>query len=213
MKTKQKVLMAVMAATFVLGNVTQVAAQTARAEIIVVNRTGAEITEFIISPSVEHYPENSSCFAADGFEESDSAVFTVMLPDDMMGFDAFDIEVLSGGKWYVTQGGVIINFQRGDTPTLELYATEKDFIGGLANTIPNVATAAMGFSTLKPIVGKIATEIATKAGVMAASKLGFLAIPKIGPIVFTGVILVAVIVSVVKYVNEPDVLYAQVNYY
>ena len=211
MKTKQNVLMAVMAAAFVLGNVTQAAAQTARAEIIVVNRTGAEITEFIISPSVEHYPQNSSCFA-DGFEASDGSVFAVVLPGDMAGYDAFDIEVLSGGKRYVTQGGVIINFQRGDTPTLELYATGKNFIGWLVSSIPDVATAGIGFATLKSWVAK---KAASTAGATAVSKLVPFAIPipKIALILAIGVVVVEGVKSVVNYVNEPDVLQAQVSYH
>jgi len=212
---RQKVLMAVMAIAFVLGNVTLASAQAV--ELFVVNGTGAGITEFIISPSSEFYPKNSSCYAVDGFEEKDGGTFLVTLPGDMKEINVFDIEVLSGGKRYETQKGVIINFQNGKKAILQLHTTEKSLAEGLVNTATGATMAGLTVATTKSILPKkaavlIAGKLAPKAGAMAAVKIGLSKIPYIGPIVIVGGLLTGGIISTVKYINKPDVLQTQVYY-
>ena len=205
---KQKVLMMVVAIVFVLGNVVPALAQTAGARLIVVNGTGAGITEFIISPSSEHYPKNSSCFALDDLKAGNGATFAVVLPKDMTGIGVFDIAITAGGKKFTTKKEVKIDFLSGKTPTLQLSTTDKDLIYGLKNAVPTLATAGFFATTRKiaPKAGAMALgSVLTKAGLSTV-------IPYIGWIVAGGIILVEGAFLLHDYVFAAGDLWVQVDY-
>jgi len=206
--TRQKVLMAVMAAALVLGNVASAAAQAAATKLIVVNDAGSGITEFVISPSREHYRGNSSCFAVEGIKESDGAAFALSLPDDMKGIGFFDIEIVAGGKKFATKKGVKIDFSSAKTPTVYLSTVEKDLTEGLKNAVPALATAAF-FVTTKRIVPKAG------AAVLAAAlpKAGlFLNIPYLGWILAGGILIVEGAFLLYDHAIATGDLWVQVDY-
>jgi len=207
--TRQKVLMAVMAAAFVLGNLVPAAAKTTETKLIVVNETGTGITELIISPSSKHYPKNKSCIVFEDLRKSAGAVFGVMLPGYVTTeADIFDIAIAAGGKRFSTKKGVKIDFSNGKTPTLHLSTTNKDIVQGVKDAAPNLAAAAF-FATTK----KIAPKAGAAALVSAVSKIGITgAIPYLGWILAGGIVLVEGAFFLHDYVFATGDLWVQVDY-
>jgi len=145
METGKKVLMA--AAALVLLGAVQVFAQETRPEIIIANGLGAEITELILSPAKDQYAKNRNRYAH-ALQENDKAVFSVEIPDHLLRYESFDIEVTAGGKRFVTRHGVKLDREKG-IPLLELSETGKDstiaLIAGLG-----AATGTIVFLTATP---------------------------------------------------------------
>jgi len=177
MKTRKSVLMAVAAIVLSLaGNVFPAgAAQSKKADLIIGNGTGGEITTLIISPAKAKYPKNQNCLAFKGLAISDTATFAVDMPDQFKGIDAFDIELVSGGKRYKTQKEVNINFKSGKLPTLELSRNGKDSTRALIGaTVGGVGGAAVATALSGTITGII---FETFAGAVLGPSVCLLTVP------------------------------------
>jgi len=115
-----------------------------KADLIIGNGTGGEITKLTITPARAKY-QNQNCLVFKKLAISDTAIFAVALPDQFKGIDSFDIEMISGGKRYKNQKEVNINFKSGKLPTLELSLTGKDstraLIGAAAGGVGGVVVA------------------------------------------------------------------------
>lgn len=147
MGTRKSVLMTVMAVALVLaGNKVFAASHGAKANLIIGNGTGREITTLLISPAKTKYPKNENRLAFKDLKVKDAGIFAVVLPEQFKGIDTFDIEIVSGGKRYVTKKGIKIDFKRGKTPTLELSRNGKDstraLIGAAGGGVGGVAAVA-----------------------------------------------------------------------
>jgi len=127
----------VMATAFVLLGAVSASAQTTRQEIIFGNGLGAEITELVVSPSKDQYANNRNRFAQ-ALQVNDRGFFSAALPDHLLRFDCFDIEVSAGGKRYATRYGVKLDREKG-TPVLELSEAGKDSTLGLKVGLSTVA--------------------------------------------------------------------------
>jgi len=149
MKTRKNVLMAI-AAIMLLAGLPAFAKgnkeDQIKADLIIGNGTGGEITTLIISPAKAKYPKNKNRLAFQGLAISDTATFAVALPNELKGIDTFDIEMISGRKHYKTKKGVNINFKSGKLPTLELSRNGKDstraIIGAAAGGVGGVVAVA-----------------------------------------------------------------------
>lgn len=143
MEKKYKGLLAVMIAALVLAlNVVSAAAEESKASLIIANGTGGEITELVILPSREQYPGNRNSYVIDDLKESDGAFFAVTLPDQLSGIESFDIEIVSGGKRYVTRNTVKINCINGKTPALNFDVAGTDKSSFLIRTAGSFTSAA-----------------------------------------------------------------------
>ena len=143
MKTLMKVLLMkvlLMAAVIATAPVIPAAAQATVAEIIIGNGMGDEILQVVFSPSKEQYARNRNSFGA-SILVNDKDLVRMELPDHFLNYESFDIEVVSGGKRFVTHNSVKLDFNRG-TPVLELSETGKDStIGFIAGVGTSIATA------------------------------------------------------------------------
>jgi hypothetical protein len=140
METKKTVLMTVVAAAFVLLGAVSAFAQTARPEIIIGNGLGAEITGLILKPAKDQYAGNRNSYAQ-VLQANDQAVFSAEIPDHFLRYESFDIEVVAGGKRYVSRNGVRLDLNRG-SPFLELSETGKD------STLPEIISFATATGTI-----------------------------------------------------------------
>jgi len=123
---RKSVPMMVVAIALLLAGMVPAAAQSNKADLIIRNGTGGEISKLVISPAKARYPKNQDCLVFKKLAISDTATFTVALPDQFKGIDAFDIDLVSDGKRYKTQKEVNINFKSEKLPTLELSMNGKD---------------------------------------------------------------------------------------
>ena len=138
METHKKRLMATVVVTLVLlGTVVPASAQEVRPEIIFGNGMGAEITELILSPAKDQYTKNRNRYAQ-ALQVNDKAVFGVEIPEHLQRYESFDIEVVAGGKHYVTKHGIRLDRGKG-TPVLELSVTGKDSTIGLITALTTTA--------------------------------------------------------------------------
>ena len=149
MNTKKRGLaMAVAVTLALLGNVVQASAQTAKPEIILSNGLGAEITELSLSPSKDQYAKNRNCYAR-AIQVNDKVVFSVEIPEHFLGYESFDIEVVSGGKRHATHKGVKLDFNKG-MPVLELSKTGKDSTNGFIKALTAAGGSIIFLTATKP---------------------------------------------------------------
>jgi hypothetical protein len=150
METGKIVKMMVLAIGFaVVGNAVPAAA-AGKKEVIINfgNGTGGAITALQISPAKAKYPGNGDCMGFQGLNVKDGETFAMVLPEQLKGMDTFDIELISGGKRYVSPArGVAINLANGKIPTLELSRN------GRSSTRANIGAAVGGVGG----VGAVAT--------------------------------------------------------
>jgi len=157
MKPGKSVIMTVVAAAFVLlGSVVPVFAQTTRPEIVFGNGMGAEITGLVLSPAKKQYAKNQNRYAQN-LQVNDKAIFSVEIPDHFLRYESFDIEVVAGGKHYVTRNSVKIDPNKGK-PVLELSVTGKDSSIGLISAL-SAAAGTVAFLAGTPAGRKILADI------------------------------------------------------
>jgi len=151
---RKSVAMTVVAVAVLLAGIPAFA-QANKADIVIGNGTGGQITTMIISPAKAKYPKNQNCLEFKGLAISDKATFGVALPEQLKGIDAFDIELVSSGKRYKTQKEVTVNSKIRKIPTLELSRTGKDstraFIGAAVGGVGGAAVATVLSGTITVI--------------------------------------------------------------
>ncbi|MCL2804985.1 MAG: hypothetical protein FWD26_03500 [Treponema sp.] len=179
MKTfRIKLMIAVFAVFLLAGNLVSAAAQTVYFE----NNLGAEITQVIIAPSKERYPNNRNCFSAN-IQAGDGTVFGIEMPEHFNRYEYFDIEVVSGSKRYSTKRGILFCMEKG-IPVVELGKGEKENTTGIISALAGAAGSIVFLVTTKP--GRIILLETTrnlwkygpiKWGSVAAGIVPLLAIP------------------------------------
>jgi hypothetical protein len=132
MKERKFLMTAVAVMLALAANVVPAAANGTQDKLVIGNGTGKELTALIITPAKAKYPGNQNCLAFQGLEVNDESVFAVTIPEQFKGIDTFDIEIVSGGKRYVTNKAVKINLESGKLPTFELSRTGKKSTRALA---------------------------------------------------------------------------------
>jgi len=162
---RKSVLMTVLAVALTMaGNLVPAAAQAAKADLIIGNGTGGEITAMIISPAKGKYPKNENRLAFKGLAVKDTDVFSVVLPEQFKELDTFDIELMSNGKRFVTKKEVKIDLKRSKPPVLELSKNGKDstraLIGATAGGVGGVAAVAATATVLYTGFGMAVGDLA-----------------------------------------------------
>jgi len=195
--TKKVKVFTVFTTLAVLVNVVSVSAQVLRPNLNIRNLTNEEITEFIISPSREHFPRNGKAAAFQNLQISNGSISNVDLSGHayITGFDFFDIEIVAGDNTF-TKMGVPIDFSNGKIPTLVLSTMDMDITGELIGAAPNLALAA------SPLIFTTTKKVA---------RVALLAIPKVGIILFCGALVVEGI-SIYNRMSGPGQFRVQVYY-
>ena len=149
MKRNKIVRMTVLAVALVLAGVVPAAASGTKAKSIsFANGTGGEITAMQIRPAKTSYPNNENCMAFRELRVRDGEGFIVVLSEQMKDITAFDIEIVSSGKRYVSRKqGVAINLKNRKPPTVELSRKGKD------STFANIGAAAGGVAGVGAVTG------------------------------------------------------------
>ena len=201
--TKKVKVFTVFTTLAVLVNVVSVSAQVLRPNLNIRNLTNEEITEFIISPSREHFPRNGKAAAFQNLQISNGSISNVDLSGHayITGFDFFDIEIVAGDNTF-TKMGVPIDFSNGKIPTLVLSTTDMDMdiTGELIGTAANFALTA------GPLIFATTKKVALKAGLLA--------IPKAGILLFCGAVGILVYegISIYNRMSGPGQFRVQVYY-
>ncbi|MCL2804986.1 MAG: hypothetical protein FWD26_03505 [Treponema sp.] len=183
------------------------AAAEEKPNFIIGNLANGVITELVIKPCSEYFPENRNCVVFENLSVEEGGFFGAVLRDNIIEADIFDIDIVVDGKRYASKKGVRIDFSGGKIPVLYFSTSEAKLLDGLLDAAPMLA--ASGFiATTKPIIPKAAAKIVTAV----LPKLGVALIPKIGWIIAGCILVVEGVIIAYNHFTASGELYTQIEY-